>query len=126
VFLTSLKTLIAKKYSEAKERWHKDPARHGKDSIPPPPPKKYCLDGAKNGLARVVAQIRSGHWRSAVYFKRIRKREDDHCWFCQIRSKKMTRSHVLLHCPNETLVAARTRAWGSVHPNSVRAFLAKP
>jgi hypothetical protein len=76
---TSFKSLISKKYNDAKEKWNKNPALHGKDSITPPSPKKSCLDGAKNGLARVVAQIRSGHWRSAVYLKRIRKRKEDYC-----------------------------------------------
>jgi hypothetical protein len=79
VSLTSLKLQISKKYSSAKEKWNANPAFHGKESITPPPPQKSCLDGAKNGLARVVAQIRSGHWRSAAYLKRIRKREEDHC-----------------------------------------------
>jgi hypothetical protein len=38
----------------------------------------------------------------------------------------MTRSHVLLHCPNETLAAARAKAWGDVRPNGVQAVLASP
>jgi hypothetical protein len=124
VSLTSLKALIAKKYNVAKEKWYKDPSRRGKDSIPPPPPKKSCLDGAKKGLASVVAQIRTGHWRSATYFKRIRKRENDHCWLCRNRLQKMSRSHVLLHCPK--LEADRAQAWGSVRPKSIRVLLASP
>jgi hypothetical protein len=66
VSMTSLKLQISEKYNRAREKWNANPALHGNDSITPPPPKKSCLDGAKNGLARVVAQIRSGYWRSAV------------------------------------------------------------
>jgi hypothetical protein len=116
---------ISKKCSDAKEKWNGNPALHGKDSVTPPPPKKSCLGGAKNGLARAVAQIRSGHWRSAVYLKRIRKRETDQCWFCFKNGQKTTRSHVLLHCTNGRLVAAR-QAWGGVHPGGVRMLLASP
>jgi hypothetical protein len=32
-------------------------------------------------------------------------------------SVKMTRSHVLLHCPNEKLRAARTEAWEEKNPD---------
>jgi len=39
--------------------------------IPPPPPKKYCLDRARNAIAGTAAQIRSNHRRSAVYLKRL-------------------------------------------------------
>jgi hypothetical protein len=48
-----------------------------------PPSKKSCLDKMRNALARTAAQIRTDHWRSAVYLKRIRKMVDDKCWFCQ-------------------------------------------
>ena len=77
--------------------------------VPPPPPKKSCLDSARNAIARTAAKIRSSHRRSAVYLKMIRKRTVDKCWFCR-RSVRMTRSHVL-HCSNEKLVAARKEAW---------------
>jgi hypothetical protein len=108
VSLTHLKTRIAKIYSNAKTAWSNDPGHIGRTSIgPPPPPKKSCLDRARNCLERTVAQIRCGHWRSAVYFKRIRRRTTDHCWFCNNKNRKMTRSHVLLHCPSDRLVAAR-------------------
>jgi hypothetical protein len=80
---------------KAKTTWHDAPSHHGTKEIPPPPPEKPCLDKMRNTLARTVAQIR-GHWRSAVYPKRIRKMADDRCWFCQ-GPAKMTRSHVLLH-----------------------------
>jgi hypothetical protein len=63
------------------------------------PPKKSCMDQTRNAIARTAAQIRTGHWRSAVYFKRVRQRKDDKCWFCK-EGAKMTRSHALLHCPN--------------------------
>jgi hypothetical protein len=101
------------------------PNHHGTEEIPPPPPKKSCLDGMRNALARTVAQIRTGHWRSAVYLKRIRKMTDDRCWFCQ-SSTRMTRSHVLLHCPNVKLRAARMEAWEGKDPGGVRVLLANP
>jgi hypothetical protein len=65
VSITSLKLQISQRYNAAKEKWSKNPAHRGKDSITPPPPKKSCLDGAKNGLARVASQIRSGHLSQA-------------------------------------------------------------
>jgi hypothetical protein len=71
-----------------------------------------------------AAQIRSGHWRSAVYLKRIRRRVDDRCWFCN-GTVRMTRSHVLLHCPNERLRAARMEAWEGKDPG-VQVLLANP
>jgi hypothetical protein len=81
------------------------------EEIPPPPLLKSCLDGMRNGLARTVVHIRTGHWRSAVYLTRIRKLADDRCWFCQT-SARMTRSLVLLHCPSAQIRAARKEAWG--------------
>jgi hypothetical protein len=58
-----------------------------------------------------------------VYLKRIRKRADDKCWFCH-GPAKMTRSHVLLHCPAEKLPAARMEAWEGEGPGCVRVLLA--
>jgi len=107
--LAHLKLRIFERFRKAKEAWHAKPDHHGTEEIPPPPPKKSMLDKARNAVARVAAQIRTGHWRSAVYLHRIRKRADDKCWFCQ-DSVKMTRSHVLLHCWNPKLVAARLEA----------------
>jgi hypothetical protein len=98
---------------------------HGTEEIPPPPLKKSCLDRMRNSLARTVAQIRTGHWRSAVYLKRIRKMADDKCWFCQ-SSARMTRSHVLLHCPNGKLRVSRSEAWEGKDPGGVRVLLANP
>ena len=71
----------------------------------------------KNAIARTAAQIRTGHWRSAVYLKRIKKRGDDRCWFCYER--KMTRSRALLHCTNAKLRAARAEAWEGKNPGSI-------
>jgi hypothetical protein len=78
-------------------------------------------------VARTAAQIRTGHWRSAAYLKRIRKPgyPDDKCWFCD-RPAKMTRSHVLLHCKNPKLTAARAEAWEGKRPGGVRVLLANP
>jgi len=90
-----------------------------------PPPKKSCLDGMRNALARTAAQISTGHWRSAVYLKRIGKRADDKCWFCQ-GPAEVTRSHVLLHCPNEKLRSAKIEEWEGKNLGGVRVLLAIP
>jgi hypothetical protein len=45
----------------------------GKETILPPNPKKSFLDRAPNRLARKISQIRTGHWLSATYLKRVRK-----------------------------------------------------
>jgi len=124
--LAHLKLRISERFRIAKEAWHAKPDYHGTEKIPPPPPKKSMLDKARNAVARVAAaQIRTGHWRSAVYLHRIHKRADDKCWFCQ-DSVKMTRSHVLLHCRNPKLVAARLEAWEGKNPGGVRVLLANP
>jgi hypothetical protein len=83
------------------------------------------MDQARNAIARTAAQIRTGHWRSAVYFKRVRKRKDDKCWFCE-GGAKMTRSHALLHCPNATLAAARVEAWEGRNPKGIGVLLSDP
>jgi hypothetical protein len=119
--LAHLKLRISEKFRSAKEKWHGDPTHHETEEIPPPPPKKSCLDRAGNALARTAAQICTGHWRSAVYLKRIRKWADD----CQGRAR-MTRSHVLLHCPNDKLGAARMEAWEGKDPGGVCVLLANP
>ena len=87
------------------------------------------LDKARNAVARAAAQIRTGHWRSAVYLKRICKpgNSNDSCWFCKDSSTaKMTRSHVLLHCKNPKLTVARAEAWEGKNPGGVRVLLANP
>jgi hypothetical protein len=56
-----LKERISQHYSMAKDT----ETERGKDSILPPAPKKSLLDGASNGLARTIAQIRTGHWLCA-------------------------------------------------------------
>jgi hypothetical protein len=116
---------ISERFKNAKEAWHKDPAHHGSEEIPPPPLKKSCLDGARNAIARTAAQIRTGHWRSAIYMTRIRRRFDGKCWFCN-GTAKMTRSHVLFHCPNARLRAARAEAWEGKNPGGFRVLLAIP
>jgi ribonuclease HI len=125
MFIAHLKLRISERFRTAKEACHEVDAHHGKDEIPPPPPKKSCLDNMKNALARTVAQIRTGHWRSATYLKQIRKMAEDKCWFCQTPAR-MTRSHVLLHCPNAKLLAARAEAWEGKNPGGVRVLLANP
>jgi ribonuclease HI len=123
--LAHLKLRISERFREAKDKWHADPQHLGTEEIPPPPPKKSCMDGARNSVALTAAQIRTGHWRSAIYFRRIWKRRGDECWFCT-RGARTTRSHALLHCPNATLVAARAEAWDGRDPGSVRVLLSNP
>jgi len=123
--IAHLKLQISERYRKAKEVWHNDPRHHGANEILPPPPKKSCLDKARNAIARVAAQIRTDHWRSAVYLKRIRKRRDDKCWFCP-GPARMTRSHVLLHCPSARLAAARVEAWEGRDPGSIKVLLSNP
>jgi len=125
VSLAHLKLQISEKFRTAKTAWDTDQRHHRTEAIPPPPPKKSCLDKMRNSLARTAAQIRTGHWRSAVYLKRIRKRAEDDCWCCQ-GPAKMTRSHVLLHCPSEKLQSARREAWEGKNPRGVRVLLANP
>ena len=119
--LAHLKLRISEKFRQGKDKWHADPTHHGAEEILPPPPKKSCMDRTRNAIARMAAQIRTGHWRSAVYFKRIKKRGDDRCWFC--RERRMTRSHTLLHCTNDNLRAARREAWEGKYPGSIRVLL---
>jgi hypothetical protein len=38
----------------------------------------------------------------------------------------MTRSHVLLHCPDAELRTARVKAWEGKHPGGVGVLLANP
>jgi hypothetical protein len=60
-----------------------------------------------------------------VYLKRIRKQQGDKCWFCR-GPARMSRSHVLLHCPNDRLTAARLEAWEGKDRGGVRVLLANP
>jgi hypothetical protein len=121
--ITHLKLRISEKFRKAKEGWHKVPNHHGMEEIPLPPPKKSCLDSMRNAVARTAAQIRTGHWRSAVYLKQIRKMAEDKCHGLA----RTTRSHVLLHCPSAKLRAAtRKEAWGGKRPGGVRVLPANP
>jgi hypothetical protein len=80
---------------------------------------------AHNYIARAAAQIRTGHWRSAIYLKRIRKRTDSGCWFCK-GGAAMTRSHVLLHCSSARMSAARKEAWEGRDSGGLGVLLASP
>jgi hypothetical protein len=63
-----LKERISQHYTMAKDT----ETDKGKETILPPNPKKSFLDRAPNRLARTIAQIRTGHWLSASYLKRVR------------------------------------------------------
>jgi len=112
-----LKLQVSEKFRTAKQAWNENPANHGTREIPPPPPKKSCMDRARNSIARITAQIRTNHWRSAEYLKRIKIRQDDKCRFCH-GTARMSRSHVLLHCPH--FAAARRRRGREESRRSVR------
>jgi hypothetical protein len=123
--ISHLKIRISEKFRREKDAWHKIPGHHGTEEIPPPPPKKSCLDCVRNSLARTVAQIRTGHWESAVYLKRVHKMAEVKCWFCR-PTARVARSHVLLHCPNARLRAVRAKVWEGMNPGGVRVLLANP
>jgi len=59
--LAYLRLRISEQFRTAKEAWHRDPAHHGILEIPPPPPKKSCLNKARNSLVRTAVQIRTSH-----------------------------------------------------------------
>jgi hypothetical protein len=46
----------------------------GKQTIILPPPKKSAMDKTRNKEARISSQLRTNHWFSGVYLKRIGKR----------------------------------------------------
>jgi hypothetical protein len=62
------------------------------------------MDKARNREARISSQLRTNHWLSGVYLKRIGKRAHEGCWFCEdrydnVQPPTMTRTHVRLRCP---------------------------
>jgi len=59
--LAYLKSAFSERFNTGKESWNRDPKNHGANAIPPLPPKKSCLDRARNLIARVAAQIRTDH-----------------------------------------------------------------
>jgi hypothetical protein len=76
---------------------------HGKLTILPPPPKERAMNNARNSEEREVGQLRTNHWLSGVYLKRIKKRSDDGRWFCEplhnsSDTPRMTWTRVLLRC----------------------------
>jgi hypothetical protein len=102
---------VSESYSEAATLELRD---RGKHTIIPPPPKKSAMDKARNREARISSQLRTNHWLSGVYLKRIGKRAHAGCWFCDdrydnIQPPTMTRTHVLLRCP--TFEALRREVW---------------
>ena len=55
--LAPLKTRISERYNTCKKKWNDNRAHYGSEYISPPP-KKSCLDRARNGLARAASHIR--------------------------------------------------------------------
>jgi ribonuclease HI len=58
--LSHLKLRISERF-RGQEEMAREPKHHGKDEIPPPAPKKSCMDRAHNSIARAAGQIRTGH-----------------------------------------------------------------
>jgi hypothetical protein len=89
--LTHFKLRISERFREAKLNGTTTRNTTGRTKSHP----QHQRSHARNSIARTAAQIRTGHWRLAIYFKRIKERANDYCRFCEGRA--MTRSHVLLH-----------------------------
>lgn len=66
------KLRVSETYNAAKAAWTAAPENWGTEEIPSPPPKKSCAGRARNSVARAAVQIRTGHWRLAVFLCRIR------------------------------------------------------
>jgi hypothetical protein len=115
VSLTSLKLQISQRYNSAKEKWNGNPALHGKDSITPPPPKKSCLRWGQERRSLEVLDL-----------KRIRKREEDRCWFCSKNGQKMTRSHVLAPLRQPKDRGGQTRGLGRSPPSGRANVVGEP
>jgi hypothetical protein len=123
---------VSESYSEAATLELRD---RGKHTIIPPPPKNSAMDKARNREARISSQLRTNHWLSGVYLKRIGKRAHAGCWFCEdrydsIQPPTMTRTHVLLRCP--TFEAVRREVWKApttgafTRPRSIGTLLGNP
>jgi len=85
--LLHLKLRVSEGYNSVKAAWNPTRKNWGSQEIPSPPPKKSCADRARNSVARVAAQIRTGRWQSAVFLHRIRRCANDLCRFCNDRRR---------------------------------------
>jgi hypothetical protein len=54
--LAHMKLRVSEKFRKIEETWDKDARHHGSEEIPLPPPKKSCMDRARNAIARTAAQ----------------------------------------------------------------------
>ena len=99
--------------------WHVAPAHYGTEEIPPPPPKKPCMDKVRNAIAGTAAQIWTGHWRSAVFLGRIKESRGDRCWFCR-PGPRMIRPHVLLHYTTRSPVRGMGRKGPGGDPRATK------
>jgi hypothetical protein len=98
-------------------------------------PKKGAMDKAGNREARIFSQLRTNHWLSGVYLKRIGKRAHAGCWFYEdrydnVQPPTMTKTDVLLYCP--AFEDVRPEVWkdpttGAVtQPRSIGTLLGNP
>jgi hypothetical protein len=51
---------------------------------------------AKKSIASRYLQLKVGHALTAVYLERIKKKENQECWWCQ--HKRQTRDHLFKWC----------------------------
>jgi hypothetical protein len=123
---------VSQSYSEAAILELRDCGKH---TIIPPPPKKCAMDKARHKEARISSQLRTNHWLSGVYLKRIGKRAHAGCWVCEdrydnVRPPTMTRTHVLLRYP--AFEDVRREVWKDLttgaftRPRSIGALLGNP
>ena len=90
-------------------------------SLPTPDSSKKCRRRpSQRGLFRSTRML-SGFFPSHASARAARNLA-----FACPSGCKMTRSHVLLNCPNPKLTAARLDAWGIKKPSGVRALLSNP
>jgi ribonuclease HI len=122
---------VSQSYSEAAILELRDCGKH---TIIPPPPKKSAMDKARDSEARISSQLRTNHWLSGVYLKRIGKRAHAGCWVCEnrydhVRPPKMTRTHVMIRCPafEDVREVCKDPTTGALTwPQSIGALLGNP
>ncbi|KAJ3572025.1 hypothetical protein NP233_g3370 [Leucocoprinus birnbaumii] len=99
-----------------KEEWQKSPRFERMNSVDPNHPYnrfREWRDDLDRNQGSILVQLRSGHLPINVYLKRIGKRQDDKCDWCQEnlgREIPETVNHFVLDCPayaNERHILAR-------------------
>jgi hypothetical protein len=80
------------------------------------------MDSDRNAIAQAAAQIRTGHWRSAINLRRIKKRSNDKCRFCDGKSldDEVPRRIPL---PQRYAGGSEGQAWERMNPGGIRVLL---